>query len=72
MELKTVDAPALHDYFVSKKGQFKLSSLPNEQTELDGTTYYYQNIKPVFYWRLWSHLIIHSMHESLKSRFLTE
>jgi len=58
-----IDAPHLHDYFVSKKGQFKLTRLPNGQTELEGTTWYYHNIKPDLYWRLWSDLIIHNIHK---------
>lgn len=58
-----IDAPHLHDYFVSKQGQFKLTALPNGQTKLEGTTWYYHNIKPAFYWRPWSDYIIHQIHE---------
>ncbi|RQO71443.1 hypothetical protein DBR40_16690 [Pedobacter sp. KBW01] len=57
-----IDAPHLHDYFVSKRGQFKLTALPNGRTLLAGTTWYYHNIKPVFYWQLWSNYIIHKIH----------
>lgn len=57
-----IDAPHLHDYFVSKKGQFKLTRLPNGQTQLEGTTWYYHAIKPDIYWRVWSDWIIHSIH----------
>jgi hypothetical protein len=57
-----VDAPHLHDYFVSKQGQFKLSRLPNGKTLLEGTTWYYHNIKPAVYWQLWSNYIIHKIH----------
>ena len=31
--------------------------------ELEGTTWYYHNIKPDFYWRIWSNYIIHKIHE---------
>jgi hypothetical protein len=58
-----IDAPHLHDYFVSKQGQFKLTELPNGNTLLEGTTWYYHNIKPTFYWQLWSDHIIHKIHE---------
>lgn len=58
-----VDAPHLHDYFVSKQGQFKLTQLPNGNTLLEGTTWYYHNIQPAFYWQIWSTYIIHSIHE---------
>lgn len=57
-----IDAPHLHDYFVSKQGQFKLTELPNGNTLLEGTTWYYHRIKPAFYWRLWSDYIIHKIH----------
>lgn len=58
-----IDAPHLHDYFVSKKGQFLLTELPNGKTRLEGTTWYYHKIKPAFYWQLWSDYIIYSIHD---------
>lgn len=58
-----IDAPHLHDYFVSKQGQFKLIALPNGNTRLEGTTWYYHNIKPAFYWSIWSNYIIHKIHD---------
>lgn len=58
-----IDAPHLHDYFVSKEGQFKLTELSNGKTLLEGTTWYHHRIKPAFYWRLWSESIVHKIHE---------
>ncbi|SEM45921.1 hypothetical protein SAMN04488505_104460 [Chitinophaga rupis] len=58
-----IDAPHLHDYFVSKQGQFKLTKLANGNTLLEGTTWYYHNIRPAFYWRLWSNYIVHKIHD---------
>jgi hypothetical protein len=58
-----IDAPHLHDYFVSKQGQFRLTKLKNGYTRLSGTTWYYHNIRPAFYWRIWSNYIIHAIHE---------
>jgi len=58
-----VDAPHLHDYFVSKKGQFKLIKISDTETLLEGTTWYYNKIKPNFYWNLWSDHIIHKIHD---------
>ncbi|WP_344826989.1 SRPBCC family protein [Rurimicrobium arvi] len=57
-----IDAPHLHDYFISKQGQFKLTKLPNGNTQLEGTTWYYHNISPAFYWQLWSEYIVHTIH----------
>jgi hypothetical protein len=66
-----IDAPHLHDYFVSKQGQFKLTALPNGNTRLEGTTWYYHNIKPAVYWKLWSDHIIHKIHERVLTHIKT-
>lgn len=58
-----LDTPHLHDYFVSRKGQFKLTRLENGNTLLEGTTWYYHKINPEFYWGLWTKQIVHSIHE---------
>lgn len=58
-----VDAPHLHDYFVSKKGQFKITKISDNETLLEGTTWYYNKIKPNFYWNLWSDYIVHKIHD---------
>jgi len=57
-----IDAPHLHDYFVSQKGQFRLIPLANGHTLLEGTTWYYHRIRPAAYWKLWSEYIIHKIH----------
>lgn len=57
-----VDAPHLHDYFVSKQGQFLLTPLPNGGTRLEGSTWYYHNIRPTWYWEKWSNFIVGSIH----------
>lgn len=66
-----IDAPHLHDYFVSKQGQFKLIALPNGKTRLEGTTWYYHNIKPALYWQLWSDYIIHKIHDRVLTHIKT-
>lgn len=63
MSFWDINAPHLHDYFVSKKGQFKLVKLKNGNTKLIGTTWYYNEIKPNFYWNIWSDNIIHKIHD---------
>jgi hypothetical protein len=57
-----IDSPHLHDYFVSKKGQFKLIRISDSETMLEGTTGYYNKIKPNFYWNIWSDFIVHKIH----------
>lgn len=61
--LWSIDAPHLHDYFVSTQGEFKLSQLENGTVLLQGTTWYHHRIKPGIYWKVWSDWIIHSIHE---------
>jgi hypothetical protein len=53
----------LHGYFISKHGQFKLIKLANNKTLLEGTTWYYNKIKPESYWNLWSDYIVHKIHQ---------
>jgi uncharacterized membrane protein YhaH (DUF805 family) len=52
----------LDGYFRSVKGQFKLEALPNGQTRLIGTTWYYHDIWPSLYWKGWSDFILHKIH----------
>lgn len=53
----------LDGYWASKRGEFKLTKLPNGNTRIDGTTWYVNKIKPDFYWALWSDYIVHTIHE---------
>jgi hypothetical protein len=52
----------LQDYWISKGGQFKLTSLPNGHTLLEGTTWYINKIEPALYWTFWSDFIVHKIH----------
>ena len=52
----------LHGYLISKQGQFRLTRLPNNQTLLEGTTWYQHGLWPAQYWRWWSDAIIHRIH----------
>lgn len=61
--LTKIDAAHLHGYFVSERGQFKLTAMSEGTTLLEGTTWYHHRISPEFYWRPWSDLIIHRIHE---------
>lgn len=58
-----IDAPHLHGFLVSKRGQFELLPLDGgRRTRLIGTTWYQHNLWPAAYWRLWSDEIIHRIH----------
>ncbi len=58
----TIDAPHLHGFLVSKRGQFLLEPLPGGRTRLVGSTWYQHRLWPAPYWRLWSDAIIHRIH----------
>jgi uncharacterized membrane protein YhaH (DUF805 family) len=57
-----IDAPYLHGFLVSQRGQFALESLPGGRTRLVGSTWYQHHLWPAEYWRLWSDAIIHRIH----------
>lgn len=67
-----IDPPHLHGYFVSEKGQFLLTALPNGRTRLEGTTWYRNAMWPASYWRLWSEYIIHRIHSRVLEHIRAE
>lgn len=58
-----LDAPHLDDYFLSKKGEFRMEAINENQTKITGTTWYIHKIKPEWYWQIWSNQIIHKIHD---------
>jgi hypothetical protein len=52
----------LHGYFVSTKGEFRLTTTADNKTLLEGTTWYYHKIAPATYWQLWTTHILHKIH----------
>jgi len=54
--------PHLENYFMARKGQFELKSLPDGATLLEGTTWYQNRFWPAPYWHLWSDAIIDKIH----------
>ena len=59
---KDLEISHLDRYFLSEKGQFKLTELPDGQTQLLGTTWYHHDVWPSLYWKLWSDYILHKIH----------
>src|SRR5439155_9227759 len=58
----------LRGYLVSHRGQFALTALPGNRTLLEGSTWYTQRMWPGVYWRLWSDMIIHTIHHTVLER----
>ncbi|MSU03635.1 MAG: hypothetical protein EXS23_00170 [Pedosphaera sp.] len=42
--------PHIEGFYVSKKGEFRLTSLPNGRTRIDGTSHYENRLWPESYW----------------------
>ena len=59
----SIEAPHLDHFLQSERGQFLLTALPDGRTLLEGTTWYRHRIWPAPYWKVWSDLIIHHIHE---------
>ncbi|MFN3529432.1 MAG: hypothetical protein ACK417_05875 [Bacteroidia bacterium] len=58
----TLDLPHLHGYFVSKRGEFRIIPIANDQCILQGTTWYALRLKPFGYWQWWADTIVHRIH----------
>ena len=67
-----VHPPHLDGYFKSVKGQFKLTKISDNLTEIEGTTWYKIDIHPEFYWKTWSDFIIHRIHKRVLDHIKSE
>jgi hypothetical protein len=67
-----IDVPHLHGYFISQRGEFRLTELPGGRTLLAGTTWYVNRIEPSGYWRLWSDYLIHTIHRRVLEHIKTD
>ena len=57
-----IDAPHLHGYMASQKGQFRLEQRGNKVL-LEGTTWYRHEMWPQWYWMPITDQIIHKIHQ---------
>jgi len=57
-----IDAPHLHGFLVSQRGEFVLKAIDARHTLLTGTTWYRHRLWPATYWRWWSDATIHRIH----------
>jgi hypothetical protein len=53
----------LDGWFESKRGEFRLVSLPNGHTRLEGSTWYVMRLQPAAYWSLFGDAFIHQIHQ---------
>lgn len=59
--------PHVENYFIARKGQFALKSLPDGTTLLEGTTWYQNRFWPAPYWHWWSDYIVEGIHSRVLS-----
>jgi uncharacterized membrane protein YhaH (DUF805 family) len=57
-----VSPPHLDGYLRSRRGEFRLVTLPNGRTQLEGHTWYELEMAPEGYWQLFSDGLIHRIH----------
>jgi hypothetical protein len=57
-----VNAPHLHGYFRSLRGEFRLIPTTDGKTHLEGRTWYEMDIQPGWYWQIYGRLVIHRIH----------
>lgn len=55
--------PHLDASIRSQRGEFRLAALPGGRTRLEGSTWYSLEMAPAGYWRFWSDLMIHAIHQ---------
>jgi len=68
---ESINPPHLNGYFRSIRGEFKLISLSNGKTRLEGRTWYEMDMKPGWYWELYARLFIHRIHHRVLSHIKT-
>jgi uncharacterized membrane protein YhaH (DUF805 family) len=57
-----IHPPHLKGFFLAQQGEFRLIPLSKDQTFLKGTTWYYHNLWPESYWKVWSDYLVHTIH----------
>lgn len=68
----TVAPPHLDGYLVSRAGEFRLISLTDGSTRLEGSTWYEQRLRPHGYWVLFSDFIIERIHARVLAHIRTQ
>jgi hypothetical protein len=58
----SISPPHLDGFLRSEHGEFRLVALADGSTELIGTTWYTDRMRPQWYWGLWSDALIHRIH----------
>jgi hypothetical protein len=62
LTLFDIHPPHLKNFLTARRGQFKMTDLPDGRTLVEGRTWYEHRMWPETYWRWWSDAIIHRIH----------
>jgi uncharacterized membrane protein YhaH (DUF805 family) len=57
-----IHPPHLEGFFLAQQGEFSLIPISKDETLLKGTTWYYHNLWPETYWKVWSDYLVHTIH----------
>jgi hypothetical protein len=60
---RKVYAPHLKGFFQTTRGEFRLATLSNGGTRLEGRTWYTLRMQPQVYWTLFADAIVHRIHQ---------
>ncbi len=67
-----IKPPHLDGFLNPKRGEFRLVSLADGGTRLEGSTWYHQSLRPDGYWVLFSDLIIRKIHRRVLQHIKAE
>jgi uncharacterized membrane protein YhaH (DUF805 family) len=69
---RAIHPPHFDGFFLSQRGEFRLTALPAGGTRLEGTTWYTQRLWPAAYWQRWSDYLLHTIHGRVLAHIRTE
>lgn len=61
----------LTGYYISRAGQFELVPVAGGDTLLIGTSWYQHGLEPAWYWRWWTDLVVHHIHQRVLNHIRT-
>jgi hypothetical protein len=72
LSFRRIKPPHLEGYLLARRGEFRLVSLPDGRTRLEGSTWYEQRLRPEGYWVIFSDYVISAIHRRVLDHIKTE
>lgn len=60
---RSLRPPHLDGAFRARRGEFRLTALPDGRTRLEGSTWYTLDLAPGIYWQWWADALVHAIHD---------